>query len=76
MLLVKFIRLVGGAEGMGIMRWRVCGTRDGLSITERFGHRHLILLIIVVIHGIQLNQMYRVDFETVCRSLRLFTSLH
>lgn len=38
-----------------IMGWRVCGTRDGLSITI-FGHRLLILLIILVIHGIQFNQ--------------------
>lgn len=38
------------------MGWRVCGTRDRLSITEWFGHRHFILLVVLVIHGIQLNQ--------------------
>lgn len=38
--------------------------RDGLSITECFGYRRLILPIILVIHDIQLNQCI-VDPETV-----------
>lgn len=57
------------------MGWRVCGTRDGLSITEWFGRRHFILLIMLVIHGIQLNQRIEAiprQFVTVSE----FTSLH